>query len=73
MARKIIRQWRVAAASPSGLQVWFDPETEFLRLYDLEPPDSPGVADACEGDDQEGLAAPDQVTFVAELSDDLPF
>ena len=33
-----IRQWRVCEASPSGLQLWFDPRVEFPRLYVLGDP-----------------------------------
>jgi len=31
-----IAQWRVTKADPSGLTLWFDPMTEFPRLFDLE-------------------------------------
>ena len=43
MARKLICQWRVSRALPSGLQVWFDPEHETIKLYELEPLPEGGV------------------------------
>ena len=49
--RKLICQWRVSRALPSGLQVWFDPELETIKLYALDPEEARGVADALEGDD----------------------
>ena len=52
MARKLICQWRVSSALPSGLQVWFDPKTETVRLYELEPTTESGVLEVSETDDQ---------------------
>ncbi len=40
---KVICNWRVCAAEPSGLLVWFDPARERVRLYEL--PHSDGVVD----------------------------
>ena len=72
MARKLICQWRVSRAAPSGLQIWFDPELETVRLYELEPEQMRGVADALEGDDHGSLFDElDQVNGSSE--DDLPF
>jgi len=51
--RKVICQWRVAKAEPSGLMVWFDPDTELVRLYELEHPETSGVEGFSEGDDYE--------------------
>ena len=51
--RKLICQWRVMEAEPSGLLLWFDPETEFPRLYEVEPPRDSGVDSYCEEDDQD--------------------
>jgi len=50
MARKMIAQWRVSQADPSGLTLWFDPMTEFPRLYELEPSLRRGVDDSTRGD-----------------------
>ncbi len=58
MARKLICQWRVSRALPSGLQIWFDPKTETVKLFELEPRPEGGVADALEGDDQEDSGRP---------------
>ena len=75
MARKLICQWRVSPALPSGLQVWFDPKTETIRLYELEPEQLRGVADALESDDTASLF--DELDQVNGSSpggeDDLPF
>ena len=54
----MICQWRVSKAEPSGLQVWFDPNTEQLKLYELEPDQKGRVDEVREGDateDQRGL------------------
>ena len=70
--RKQIRQWRVSRALPSGLQVWFDPEVETIKLFALEPSPEARVADALEGDDQEGSGCPSSSNN--ELEDlELPF
>ena len=71
MARKLICQWRVSKAERSGLQVWFDPDTEVVRLYSLEPHREGGVADALEGDDQEDPGEPSSSDN--ELGLELPF
>ncbi len=73
MARKPIRAWRVVEAQPHGLMVWFDPRTEFVRLFELkEPPIESGVGDLCEGDDLDGPTGPIQLTMLVD-SDELPF
>ena len=46
-----IRMWRVSRAAPFGLHVWFDPDTEFPRLYELEPHSKSGVPEVSEVDD----------------------
>ena len=49
-----ICQWRVCQAQPSGLLVWFDPETEVVRLYardPMEPSEGSGVVASSERDD----------------------
>ena len=71
--RKPIRSWRVSKAEPSGLQVWFDPVKEFVRLYALEPSEIPRVADALERGDQLDLVFPLSSKRGVVLSDDLPF
>ena len=55
MARKLIRQWRVSKAEPSGLQVWFDPEVETVRLFSLDPLEKRGVDEIPEGDGRDDL------------------
>ena len=57
-ARKLIRQWRVSKGEPLGLHVWFDPRTETVRLFELDPLEIPGVDDVCEGDDRDGTGRP---------------
>ncbi len=37
MQRIQIRNWRVQAAEPHGVHVWFDPREERVRLYRLPP------------------------------------
>ncbi len=52
MAKRLpIRMWRVSRAEPFGLHVWFDPDTEFPRLYELEPQPKDGVQEYTRGDD----------------------
>ncbi len=60
-------------ASPSGMNVWFDPERETVKLYLLEPPEGSGVGEPCEGDDLNDSSDPDQVQLILPLEDDLPF
>ena len=71
MARKLIRQWRLAKAEPSGLMVWFDPASELVRLYDLvgelEPPKDSGV-DSFSEKDEPGEYCPSH----SELNEDHP-
>jgi len=59
--------WRVTRADPKGLHLWFDPDIEFPRLYELEPRPEDGVAIANEGDDQRGL-----FDEVGQVTDGLP-
>jgi len=47
----MICQWRISKAEPSGLHLWFDPMTEFPRLFELEPSLRRGVVSTTEGDD----------------------
>ena len=35
----LVRAWRVTRGEPSGSHLWFDPSTEFVRLFRLPPPD----------------------------------
>ena len=45
--------WRVSVALPHGLHLWFDPGTEFPRLFELEPGAERRVRTFSEGDDYE--------------------
>ena len=70
--RKLICQWRVSRALPSGLQVWFDPSTETIKLFELEPHPPGGVADALEGDERDEI--PESSSSNDEIGQsDLPF
>ncbi len=73
--RKMICNWRVSRARPFGLQVWFDPKTEVIRLYELDPQEGPGVGEGREGDDRDGSDDSDQRTLDldAPVEVDLPF
>jgi len=51
--RLMLRSWRVVGAEPSGLFVWFDPARESVELYELEPPEIPGVDAYSEEGDQD--------------------
>ena len=55
MAKKLLSNWRVLKAEPSGLMVWFDPDQERLELHDLEPPGEAGVHDVHEGGEPEDI------------------
>ena len=69
MARKLICQWRLTKAEPWGLMVWFDPSTEVVRLYELEPSTESGVYEVDEGDDPESnsdLNPPSKQQFLQE-------
>ena len=37
MVEKPLRQWRLTRGEPFGSHVWFDPNTEFVRLYSRIP------------------------------------
>ncbi len=50
-----IRMWRVARGEPYGLHVWFDPDTEFVRLFELDPESKTGVGEPDAEDDQESV------------------
>jgi len=49
--RKMISNWRICQAEPSGLLLWFDPMIEFPRLFELEPSLRSGVDNSDERDD----------------------
>ena len=60
MSRLPIRGWRVCAADPSGLMIWFDPDTELVKLYDRpeservrDPLSDSGVCEDLEGGDRD--------------------
>ena len=66
--------WRVSKAEPSGLQVWFDPETEVVKLYALEPHAMRGVLEFGEGDDlRTGPNDQMEPQVVLRLDEGLPF
>ena len=65
--RKSIAQWRVCQAEPSGLLLWFDPMTEFPRLYELEPSLRSGV-ETLVGDDANGANELREITKYQQLS-----
>ena len=67
MARKLIRQWRVSKAEPSGLMIWFDPSRELVRLYELDPREDPGVHEVLEGDDR--TDSPEDERKINELNE----
>jgi len=69
-----IRMWRVSRAEPYGLHVWFDPDTEVVKLFDLEPHPKDGVRELREGDDLMPSPArdPSQNELVFH-QEDLPF
>ncbi len=73
MKRLMIRQWRVSKAEPSGLQVWFDPATEFVRLFELEPSAKAGVEGYREGDDDEASSHVSESSNGVFIQEDLPF
>ena len=75
MAKKRItlRAWRVSEAAPSGLSVWFDPDREYVEIYELEPLPEDGVGECSEGDDQRSLGLFPRSTIEGHLEDDLPF
>ena len=37
MIEKAVCSWRVTQAEPSGFHVWFDPQTEHVRLFHGPP------------------------------------
>ena len=69
---KILCNWRVSKAEPSGLHVWFDPTTEVLKIYALEPSEIPRVGEGYEGVDP--TDSPDGESSTSELESlELPF
>jgi len=67
-----IRMWRVSRAEPYGLHVWFDPDTEVVRLFEfdpLEPRPKTGVYEVCERDDLDDSHSSKQQF----LQEELPF
>ena len=74
MARKLLCCWRVSKAEPSGLQVWFDPELEEVRIYELEPRSENGVGEDLEEGDQRSLFGDStQVNEAPGDDQELPF
>jgi len=60
MAKQLLlRSWRVSEALPSGRTVWFDPEREAIRLYELEPELEARVDEHREADDQIDMYDPE--------------
>jgi len=68
-----IRMWRVTRAAPFGLHVWFDPDTEFPRLFELEPHSRSGVGDPSEGDDRIRFRDGPEEKKQMFLDEELPF
>ncbi len=52
--KKILSNWRVIRAEPSGLFVWFDPDRESVELYELEPSPEERVDERHERGDSDG-------------------
>ncbi len=73
MKEIVLRSWRVSDGDPSGLHVWFDPTTEIVKIYPLEPSSETRVAIASEGGDQVDLFAPDPSDKSISSEMDLPF
>ena len=40
MIEKDVRHWRVTGAESRGLNVWFDPDSEYVRIFDIPYSDS---------------------------------
>ena len=62
----------MSRAEPFGLHLWFDPDTEFPRLYELEPGAERGVPAVREVDDWSGQSDPDQSKQLFH-QEELPF
>ena len=68
----IIRQWRMESVA-DGCWLFFDPVRETVRLFEAEPLEIEGVADALEGDDQRGLFDSEESSKNELVEDELPF
>jgi len=68
-----IRMWRVSRAAPYGLHLWFDPDTERPRLYELEPHLKSGVPEGGERDDCDSFAVDLDQKKQMFLQEELPF
>ena len=66
----MISQWRICQAEPSGLLLWFDPMTEFPRLYELEQSLRSGVDSFNERDDLARTVSQYQQLALGELPPD---
>ncbi len=62
--RRQLHFWRVSRAEPFGLNVWFDPSRERLRLYDVDPGEEAGVPAVPEFDDDDSRADSIQLTML---------
>ena len=65
--------WRVSTGEPSGLHIWFDPETEVVRLYSREPQPEDGVGVGREGSDPDDLYEDFPSKSLPGVQGDLPF
>jgi len=79
-----ICMWRVGRGQPSGAHVWFDPNTELVRLFRRPPSDSGdapgdsvGVAQLGEAGDLDRVGSVSECEAEAEgtnsSDDELPF
>ncbi len=71
MLEKVVCNWRVFEAQPSGLMLWFDPSCEVVRLYRLPPPDGEEVGDeALELDEGGKIGDLDKIVSVSASGPD---
>ena len=72
MARELrIRMWRMSKAAPYGMHLWFDPDTEYVRVFE-EPRAKRGVPAVPDVDDVISSDESDQLTLLVS-PDELPF
>ncbi len=68
---KIICNWRVTKGIPSGVHVWFDPNTESVRLYRVPTREQQPSRDMTDSlDAGVGPGYLDKVGSVSELEDE---
>ena len=64
--------WRMSRAAPFGMHVWFDSDTEYVRVFELEPEHQRGVPAVPESDDVISTVAQSQRSLFVD-PDELPF